>query len=101
MKTQKRTTIKLSFDGFGFNDANNEYGQRIATLSNYGLELGKESVESIVRAANNHDRLLELLKSCLLWHYNHKYRFSADKDEVMAWKDREKEIKEAIKQAEA
>lgn len=61
-ESQTEKTIRVSFDGHGFNDANNEYKERIATLSEYGKRLPKFQLKRIESAVNNFDRLLEACK---------------------------------------
>lgn len=67
MNTMKNDQVstRLSFDGFGFNDANNEYRERVATLSSYGKELPKAYHDRIVRAVNNFESLLVACKFVL------------------------------------
>lgn len=66
MKNDQVST-RLSFDGFGFNDANNEYRERVATLSSYGKGLPKVYHDRIVRAVNNFDALLETCKEAIAY----------------------------------
>lgn len=51
-----KTTLKLSFDGFGLNDANNEYRERVATLSKQYKT--NEIGEYIEKAVNSHEHMV-------------------------------------------
>jgi len=63
MKNQ--TPLKVTFDGFGLNDANNEYKERIATLSRHGYSL--LAGERMETAINCHDNLLAFARDVYIW----------------------------------
>lgn len=57
----KKIDLKLSFDGMGLNDANNEYRERVATLSK--LYLTNEIGEEIAHRVNLYGELEDALKT--------------------------------------
>ena len=58
---------KITFDGFGFNDATDPYKRRLATLPATWKDEGarQQFGHEVVRAVNTHAQLLEALKALL------------------------------------
>lgn len=56
--------LKITFDGFGFNDAGDPYKRRLSTLPATWKDEGERQQfgHEVVRAVNTHAKLLEALK---------------------------------------
>ena len=57
--------VKISFDGFGFNNGNDEYKERLATLSKSfrSEQDGTKFGRYVETAVNAHDEMLSALKA--------------------------------------
>lgn len=77
---------QITFDGFGFNDANDEYKKRLATLSmNFRNEKDSQQFGKYVEnAVNSHADLLAALEALLPIGYNDGPLADAYHNEILA-----------------